>query len=174
LPLKVPDTVSSLVSSPEGKTIKVEPLTAADRRMIVRWIDLGCPIDLDPTYDPQDPASQSAGYLADDTRPTLTMTEPAAGKNPPLTRVLLGMHDYASGLDLETFRVTADFPLAGTPAGENLAPKFTPLPGNRWELRLAAPASVDRGTLTVSIQDRSGNVTHIERTFSTSVKTARK
>ena len=34
------------------------------------------------------------------------------------------MHDYDTGLDLESFRVTADFPLDGVPAGQNLAPRF--------------------------------------------------
>ena len=32
---------------------KVKPLTDEDRRTIVRWIDLGCPIDLD--FDPRRP-----------------------------------------------------------------------------------------------------------------------
>ena len=38
---------------PDGKKIKVAPLTDEDRRTLVRWIDLGCPIDLD--YDPKQP-----------------------------------------------------------------------------------------------------------------------
>ena len=42
------------VSAPERQKIKVAPLSDEDRRTIVRWIDLGCPIDLD--YDPAHPS----------------------------------------------------------------------------------------------------------------------
>jgi hypothetical protein len=154
------DYTGSPMPPPEAvKAGKVAPLSDEDRRTLVRWIDLGCPIDLDP---------ERRG-LADDQRPTLTLTTPAAGTNPPLTRLLLGMHDYNSGLDLASFRVVADFPLDGVPAGDNLASRFRALDGNRWELRLKQPlADLPRGRVTVSVQDRQGNVSRIERTFSVS------
>src|SRR5205085_25839 len=102
-----------------------------------------------------------------DQRPTLTMTYPAAGANPELTRVLVGMHDYGTGLDMASFRVVADFPVAGTAAGENLAARFKAKSAGVWELVLpAAVKELPRGTLTVSVKDRQGNVTRIERTFS--------
>ena len=59
--------------------------------------------------------------MLDDQRPTLTLTYPQAGANEPLTRILVGMHDYDTGLDMDSFQVTADFPLDGVAAGENLA-----------------------------------------------------
>jgi len=149
---------------------KVEPLCDEDRRMIVRWIDLGCPIDLDPKYDPASP-EKSNGYLADDQRPTLTLTHPTLGENAKLSRVLIGMHDYESGLDIESLNVTADFAVDGIAAGENLAGRFEALSGNRWEWKLGTPVEkLDSGNLTVSIQDRRGNVTTLERTFSIPVK----
>lgn len=40
---------------------KVQPLTDEDRRTIVRWIDLGCPIDVDPQYNPAAPNARSYG-----------------------------------------------------------------------------------------------------------------
>ena len=43
-------------SGPDGKKIKVAPLTDEDRLTLVRWIDLGCPIDLD--YDPARPGGR--------------------------------------------------------------------------------------------------------------------
>jgi hypothetical protein len=77
------------------------------------------------------------------------------------------MYDYGSGLDLDTFQVTADFRLDGVPVGENLARKFQPKGDGVWELRLAAPlARVARGKLTIAIKDRQGNTSRIERTFS--------
>jgi hypothetical protein len=53
------------------------------------------------------------------------------------------------------------------PAGDDLAKKFRALPGNRWEPRLARPITeLCRGRLTVSVKDRQGNATRVERTFS--------
>jgi hypothetical protein len=44
----------SVMPPPEAvKDGKVKPLTDEDRRTLLRWIDLGCPIDLD--YDPKNP-----------------------------------------------------------------------------------------------------------------------
>jgi hypothetical protein len=39
------------------------------------------------------PNERGYGWMLDDTRPTLTLTYPQAGTNPPLTRILVGMHD---------------------------------------------------------------------------------
>lgn len=143
---------------------KVKPLSDEDRLTIVRWIDLGCPIDL--TYDPQHPNERGRGWLLDDQRPTLTLTEPQPGRQPTLSRILLGMHDCGTGLAPENLVVTADFAFNGTPAGENLAPKFAPLSPDVWELKLKEPIkTAPRGTLVVSVKDRQGNTTRIERTF---------
>src|SRR5262249_55287335 len=45
---------------------KVAPLSDEDKRTLVRWIDLGCPIDLD--YDPKKP-EERGGWMLDDQRP---------------------------------------------------------------------------------------------------------
>ena len=77
------------------------------------------------------------------------------------------MYDYGTGLDLDTFQVTADFSLDGVPAGENLARSFQAQGDGVWELRLAAPvAQLARGKLTIEIKDRQGNTSRVERTFS--------
>ena len=76
------------------------------------------------------------------------------------------MHDYYSGLDMETFEVQADFPIDGVAAGENLASKFKQVNPGVWELRLAKGIDeLPRGKLTVAVRDRQGNRTHLERTF---------
>jgi hypothetical protein len=160
-----PEAVAGTYEGPDGNKIQVAPLTDEDRRTIVRWIDLGCPID--HAFDAKHPEQHGRGWLLDDQRPTLTLAEPQAGANDRLTRLLVGMHDYGSGLDLDTFQVTADFRLDGVPAGKNLARKFQPKGDGVWELRLAAPlAAVARGKLTIAIKDRQGNTSRIERTFS--------
>lgn len=149
------------------KAGKVKPLSDEDRRTIVRWIDLGCPIDLDPRYDPKVADSPSYGWLGDDQRPTIALTFPSAGQNKALSRILIGMTDAYKGLDVATFTVTADFEVDGAPAGENLAKKFTPLADSRWELKLKHPITeLAKGTLIVSVRDRQGNTGRIMRTFS--------
>ncbi len=158
-----PKAVAGTYVGPDGKKIKVAPLSDEDRLTLVRWIDLGCPIDLD--HDAARPEVSGFGWMLDDQRPTLTLAAPRAGANPPLTRLLVGMYDYG-GLAPDHFQVVASFPVAGVAAGKNLAAKFRPVEPGVWELPLAQPLSVARGTLTVSVRDRQGNVTRIERTFS--------
>ena len=69
------------------KAGKVQPLSDEDRRTLVRWIDLGCPIDL--AYDPKEPAKPGPGWLLDDQRPTVALASPKAGANGPLDRILV-------------------------------------------------------------------------------------
>jgi hypothetical protein len=140
-------------------------LTDEDRLTLVRWIDLGCPIDM--AYDPAKPNEKGEGFFADRTLPTVTVTAPAAGSTAtPLCRILIGLHDHYSGLDLESLRVTADFALDGIAAGENLVPRLQALPDGRWEMKLRTPlAQLPHGKLTVSVKDRQGNPTVVERTF---------
>jgi hypothetical protein len=160
------DFTGSIMPPPEAvKAGKVAPLTDEDKRTLVRWIDLGCPVD--KTYDPTHPQERGSGWMFDDQRPTLTLTYPRAGVNAGLSRILVGMHDYNTGLDMGSFSVTADFPIDGVQPGGNLAPKFKATSDGVWELLLTnPPTSLTRGKLTVSVRDRQGNTGRIERTFS--------
>ena len=163
-PMPPPDAVAGKYKAPDGRVIKVAPLTDEDRFTIVRWIDLGCPIDLD--YDPRQPDARHFGWMLDDNRPTLTLTTPQPGANPSLSRILIGAHDYYTGLEPESFTVTADFPINGIAPGGNLATKFKPLSPGVWELKLAAPMQkLASGKLVVSVKDKEGNTSRIERTF---------
>ncbi len=161
------DYVGSIMPPPAAvKEGKVQPLSDEDRRTIVRWIDLGCPIDVDPQYDPAKKDSRSYGWMGDDQRPTLTVNSPQAGVIASLDRILIGMTDAYSGIDPASFVVTADVELDGVKAGENLASKFTQLPDSRWEWKLSKPlAAVESATLTVAVKDRQGNTNRIERKF---------
>src|SRR5437016_5882051 len=104
--------------------------------------------------------------MLDDTRPTLTLTYPKAGANAPLNRLVVGMHDYYTGLELDTFQVVADFPLDGVGAGQNLASRFKVRCPDVWEWTLATPLKeIAKGKLTVSVKDRQGNVTRVERSL---------
>jgi hypothetical protein len=159
------DYLGHQMPPPDRKVDGVTPLTDEDRRTIVRWIDLGCPIDLD--YDPHNPGQVGFGWMLDDQRPTLTLTQPVRGANLPLNRIVVGMHDYGSGLNSESFRVTADFPLDGMAVGENLASKFQSTTQGVWVYSLTKPIqTLPSGSLTVTVADKQGNVTRIERRFS--------
>jgi hypothetical protein len=158
-----PQAVAGTYRGTDGKPLKVAPLSDEDRLTLVRWIDLGCPIDLE--YDPAKPEARGFGWMLDDQRPTLTMTLPRAGTNAPLSRILIGMYDYGTGLDMDSFQALASFPVDGVAAGQNLAGKFRSVAPGVWELKLGAPVT-GSGKLTVSVKDRQGNETRIERTFS--------
>ena len=159
-----PKAVDGTYVAEDGSKIKVAPLTDEDRRTLVRWIDLGCPIDRD--FDPNNPGKTGHGWMLDDQRPTLTLAEPKADTHDGMKRILVGMYDYGTGLDLNTFSVIANFPIGEIPAGRNLADQFKALPDSRWELQLPRPINVPlHGKLVVSIKDRQGNLTRVERTF---------
>ncbi len=158
--------VAGTYKGPDGKLVKVPPLSDEDKLTLVRWIDLGSPIDCP---DPKDPDGR-LGWLLDEGRPTLTLTVPGAGPSTePLTHILLGMYDYGSGLDMNSFSVTADFPLDGAAVGENLAARFQAKGDGVWELKLTKPVtSLAKAKLTVLVKDHQGNLSRIERSFSVS------
>ena len=161
------DFTGSVMPPPKAvRQGKAKPLTEADRRTIFRWIDLGCPIDLDRDLDDPGKDGPGSGWMDDETRPALTLTHPRPGPNGPLDRILLGMHDYYAGLDMDSFTVKADFPIGETSPGENLAPRFKPVGEGVYEWKLRKPIStLPKGLLTITIKDRRGNLTRIERTF---------
>jgi hypothetical protein len=125
---------------------KVAALSDEDRRTLVRWIDLGCPIDMD---------KGGRGWLTDDQRPTLAVTATRE-------RIRVGMHDYGRGLEMSSFTVTADVAIGGAAAGQNLAANFKPAGPGVWEWAVPVP----RAKLTVSVKDKQGNVTRVQRTLS--------
>jgi hypothetical protein len=161
-PMPPAEAVAGSYKTPKGRTVKVPPLTNDERLTFARWIDIGCPIDTEYV-----PGERGRGWLLDEGRPTLTLASPEPGANTqPLTRILLGAHDYLTGLSPESLSVVADFEIDGIRPGENLAAKFTRLPESRWEFVLTKPIkTLQRGNLTVSIKDRQGNVTTINRKF---------
>ncbi|MBY0524295.1 MAG: sigma-70 family RNA polymerase sigma factor [Gemmataceae bacterium] len=164
-PMPPPEAVAGTYQGPDGGKIKVAPLNDEDRLTIVRWIDLGCPIDLD--YDPQSPLERGFGWMLDDQRPTLTLTYPQPGVNGTLSRLVVGMVDSYTGLDMSSFQVVADFPIDGIPAGTNLGSRFKPKSDGVWEFKLTTAIEVlPKGKLTVLVKDRQGNLSRIERTFS--------
>ena len=159
-----PEAVAGTYQGPDGQPIKVAPLSDEDKLTLVRWIDLGSPID---RIDPDGSEQGEPGWFLDEGRPTLTLAFPEPGANAALRQIIVGMHDYSSGLDMESFSVAADFEIDGAAGGENLASRFKQVADGVWQWKPSVPlASLEKGTLTVSVKDRQGNVSRIERTFS--------
>jgi hypothetical protein len=160
-----PEAVAGRYQDSSGRTIRVAPLNEEDRLTLVRWIDLGCPIDLD--FDSKNPQKRGQGWLADDNRPTLSVSSPQPGVNGPLSEIVLGMHDYDSGLELKSLDIRASFPVQGRQAGTNLADLAQPGRSGIWRVALGeALDSLVEGTLRVRVRDQAGNWTRIDRVFS--------
>ena len=76
------------------------------------------------------------------------------------------MYDYGSGIEPDSLRVESDIALEGSAAGENLAKRFREVSPGVWEMRFAKPIlDLKPGGLFVSVADRQGNITRIERRF---------
>jgi hypothetical protein len=134
------------------------PLTDEERLTIVRWIDLGAPIDTgDPAY----------GWLLDDLRPTVTMSAPRAGPNQQaLTHIRFGVADANSGVAQATLSVTADFAVNGRPAGAQLADLAVSAGDGQYAIPLSAPlGQVTDRHVTVSVRDQQGNLATVNRAF---------
>jgi hypothetical protein len=166
------EAVAGTYVAPDGAKIKVAALSDEDKRTIIRWIDLGCPIDFD--YDAANPTARGYGWMLDDNRPTLAVTLPRAGNNPAgVDRVLVGFYDYDTKIIEKSFSVKADVEIDGVAAGQELADHFKPAGANVYEWKLSkAIVGLERATLTVSVKDGQGNVARVERTFMVKPTTA--
>ncbi len=138
------------------------PLTEDEKMTFGRWVDLGMPIT------PQDNVARDFGWFADDLRPTLHLSLPAAGGSTnPLETIRLGAHDYYSGLDLQSLSVIADFPIDGRAPGTELAPLFQDNGDFVWEYHLQEPITqLNDGRIRVLIRDQKGNLSEVVRAFS--------
>jgi hypothetical protein len=159
------DYIGSVMPPPGAvKDGIAEPLSDEAKRTIARWIDLGCPIDLDEKNVQRAKVARDGkrgrnerGWFLDDNRPIVSITEPHEGANAKLSRILVGMHDYYSGLNEKQLSVKADFAVDDAAAGTNLAARMKPLSQGVWEIKLAKPIEkLERGTLIVSVRDGQG------------------
>ncbi len=159
-----PEPSPATTSGPTARRSRSPASTDEDRRTLVRWIDLAARSTWTTTRI--EPEATGFGWMLDDQRPTLTLTSPRAGANPPLTHAsssacttMAGSIWIASG-SWRTSRSTASI------AGENLAERFRSVSRGIWEFTPDKPVTVANGKITVSVNDRQGNLTRIERTFS--------
>ncbi|OZG73419.1 hypothetical protein BTA51_10355 [Hahella sp. CCB-MM4] len=140
----------------------VAPLTIDEKMTFARWIDLGCPIDTAKGTE-----REGYGWFLDETRPTLAVTYPAPGNSfYPLTRILVGVADAYTGVNVSSLHITADFEVDGKAPGTELAEGFRQVSDGVYEMTLQNSIySLSQGTLFVSVRDNQGNVTKMERSF---------
>jgi len=135
------------------------PLSADERLLFVRWIDLGAPIDT---------GNADYGWRLDDLRPTLALSSPRAGNNRDVVRTLrVGIADANTGIAAGSLSITADITIAGRPPGTPLADLAVETADGVWEIALTPPLQrmVDRH-IQVSVRDVEGNITRVSRAFS--------
>jgi hypothetical protein len=152
------DFIGTIMPPPKSG---VPPLSDDEKLTIARWIDLGCPITRD------EDGYRERGWFLDELRPTMTIASPQPGRNDSLDRIVIGLHDYYSGLDESSLTIVADTAIAAVDAGEDLAPRFEKTHTGVWQWKLKRPMSdLQDATLTVTVRDRQGNTTKLRRSFS--------
>jgi hypothetical protein len=156
------DYTGSIMPPPESG---VPPLTDDEKLRFVRWIDLGCPIDLDGARS----EGEGYGWYLDDLRPTLTVSSPRPGRNESsIDEIRFGIADAYTGIDPSSLSVTADFPVAGRKAGAQLADLAKHQGGRVYTIPLASPLPPMRSAhVTIEVADRQGNRTRVVRRFTT-------
>ena len=139
----------------------VPGLSANEKMLFARWIDLGCPIDS------TDPTLRRFGWFADDLKPVLTVAQPRAGITfAPLTKLTIGAYDNYAGLDKNSLSIVANFPVDGKPAGSELAALAVEGQPNIWSLNLATPIrALFNAQITVKVRDLAGNQAVVARGF---------
>lgn len=137
-------------------------LSEEDKMTLARWIDLGV-----PTARPDGREAQ-AGWFTDELRPTLNISWPRAGESVAgaLNRIEFVADDYYSGLNSNSLKVTANFPINGNAPGQNIASAFSSNGQGKWTMPLSiGPDAMSSGTITVEIADLAGNIARQESTF---------
>ncbi len=138
------------------------PALSVDQKItIARWVDVGCPINTGLGPD------GAFGWFLDDLRPTLTVSLPRPGNNPlPVTQIAFGVADAYSGVDLASLSVKADIPLAGRPAGAELADLAQAAGEGMYIIPLSPPLeNILNAHLFFETADQQGNITRVAVEF---------
>ncbi len=143
-------------------------LSFDEKATLVRWVDLGAPIDL-CSWPGHSCGTPTWGWFEDDLRPTLwvspTVEQARLG---PVSSVTVSAYDLESGLKGGSLWVSFSVPVGGQAAGTNFAAGIGLANGATGSVPL--PASIDLAssgaTMIAGIRDNTGHVTRIVRTFS--------
>jgi hypothetical protein len=138
-------------------------MTMDEKMTFGRWIDLGCPINTG-----QGGANEDFGWFLDDQRPTLAVSAPRPGLSRlPVTLIRVGAADAYTGIAPGSLSITATVPLAGRPAGAQLADLATAAGDGIYTIAVSPPLDdVLNARLYAQVADGQGNVTRVVQTFS--------
>jgi hypothetical protein len=154
------DFTGTIMPPPDSE---VAPLTEDEKMTIVRWIDLGCPIDLTKGTE-----NKGFGWYLDDLRPTLTVSSPRPGPNPgPLNVIRVGVADAYSGIANDSLSLTCTVPIGPRAAGDDVADALTQVNDGIFEATLLQPIPIGtEAVLHAEVADKQGNVTQLDVKFS--------
>lgn len=150
------------IMPPPGSGVPV--LTADEKIMFARWIDLGAPIDT-----AQGTGADVYGWFLDDLKPTLTLSQPRAGlTSSGFSHIRFGLADANSGIDMSTLSVKASFAVAGRLAGSELADLAVETDDSVYAITLGnSPGPLIDEHVTIEVADQQGNIIRIDRKIST-------
>lgn len=153
------DDLDYLPSAAHPNGVGVPGMTADEKMTLARWVDLGAPIQLAPSW----------GFLEDDLRPTLTVrpsTERARAQG-SIDALEISAFDVDSGIAPTSLTVTSSLRLGNIAPGGNLAAGKTIDPEGKI-LRLMLPRRVtlaERPIFTITVRDKAGHKTEVVRAF---------
>jgi hypothetical protein len=147
----------------------ITPLTDAEKMLFARWIDLGAPIDTAGLR-----GHPGLGWFLDDQRPVLTVSEPRPNANDQAPqRIRFAYADANTGINPATLSVRASFSVQGRPANNELRDLAVPVGDGIFEIQLgdAFQDIVESAHVWVQIADQQGNITRVDRRFSSPAST---
>jgi hypothetical protein len=135
---------------------KVPPLTEDEKLTFARWVDLGCPINLDENGPAKD-----YGWFMDNMRPTLTISSPRQnGTSTPLSEIRVGVADAYKGVRAGSLSIKADFAVNGMAPNTELVSQGSWVDQGVFSISLNEPIKqVAYGHVTASAYDEQGNRT---------------
>lgn len=130
-------------------------LTMKQKMTFARWIDLGAPLDISQS------SGTNLGWFVDDSKPTLTISQPRPNiNNHMINSIRFAMADANSGINLNSLSVKADFSVNGQTANTELAQLASKIGDGIYQISLDQALNADNNQrhITITINDNQGNI----------------
>ena len=143
----------------------MQSMTMKEKMTFARWIDLGAPLDISLTR------GTNLGWLIDDVKPTLTLSQPRQNINfQAVDKIVVGVADANTGINISTLSIKADFIVNGLPANSELSGLATLVAEGVYQIQLDAALPQDslERHIKAEVYDNQGNVKRVDLRFTTS------
>lgn len=140
-------------------------LTMKEKMTIARWIDLGAPLDISVT------TGTGLGWFVDDTKPTLSISQPRQNvNNQIIDRIVFALADANSGINFATLSIKADFIVNSNPINTELSSLVTQIDDGIYQIELDQPLTPNTSErhILMEITDNRGNIKRADLRFFTS------